>query len=147
MPQNVFDSLVIVRAMSNLAKDDNIVREAIKEYVSIYPDENAQELEKDINEAVITAWDATNLMLKLRPPKSNEADPKIVYALLNSLNEAIKEIAVSDNSSPNVLWFHISRFRSSPPQNRDRVATCKKHVSLACQQALRESFDSYHLRR
>jgi hypothetical protein len=77
MPQNVFDSLVIVRAMSDLAKDDNIVREAIKEYVSIYPGENAQELEKDINEAVIIAWDATSLMLKLRPPKSNEDDPKI----------------------------------------------------------------------
>jgi hypothetical protein len=144
MPQDVFDSLVIVRAMADLTGDERIVHDTIRQYVEMYPGEHAQALEADVNQAAVTAWDATRLILKLRPTEA-EDDQKLLYAVLNSLNEVLKNLVEPDASSRNVFGFRGSLFRSKSSHIPDRVATCRKHISAACQHLLRESFGRYQL--
>jgi hypothetical protein len=74
MRQGTFDPLVIVRAMADLTEDDRPFFDLVRRYVEMYPSEYAQALVDDVNDAVVTAWKLTKVIVELRPSNS-EIEP------------------------------------------------------------------------
>jgi hypothetical protein len=132
MPQDVFDSLVIVRSMASLTGDNSIIQNAISQYLEMYPSEDDQALMADIDAAANTAWEALLLILRSHGSSADTNDPKVLFPVLNSLNDAVKKIAQSGGPTRNASGF------GGPIS--DRVATCRKNISAACQKILRTSF-------
>jgi hypothetical protein len=132
MPQDVFDTLVIVRSMARLTGDDSIIQNAVSQYMELYPDEDDQGLIADIDAAANTSWEAMLLILRSRGSNADGNDPKVLFPVLNSLNDTIKKIAESGGPTRNASGF------GGPIS--DRVATCRKNISAACQEILRASF-------
>jgi hypothetical protein len=134
MPQDVFDSLVIVRSMASLTGDNSIIQNAISQYLEMYPNEDDQALMADIDAAAKTAWEALLLILRSRGSNADIDDPKVLFPVLNSLNDTIKKIAECGGPTRNASGF------GGPTS--DRIATCRKNISAACQEILRTSFGS-----
>jgi hypothetical protein len=122
--------------MASLTGDDRIIQYTIDQYIEMYPSEQAQALIADVDKAVVTVWEAARLILRSRASDADTDDPKILFPVLNSLNDAMKKKADSDIPTRNGFGFGGSLFRSKP----DRVATCRNHLTVACREILRTSY-------
>src|SRR5262245_56203215 len=96
MPQDVFDSLVIIRAMVDLAGNDRIFNDAVKRYVAMCPGEHAQVLSRDVGVAAVTAWELTQLIVRFRPPENDEHANASLLGVLEQLRDSMVNHAKSD---------------------------------------------------
>jgi hypothetical protein len=133
MQQDVFDSLVIVRAMVDLTGDDRIFYDLIKRYVAMYPNEHAQMLAEDVDDAVVTAWEITKLIVQLRPSECHKDETAQLYLVFERLSEVMKKNA---EPPPRGRIPGGSLFNSRSTPLPDRVGSCRKHLGLACQELL-----------
>jgi hypothetical protein len=135
MPQDVFDALVIHRAMADLAEDDQPFYDQIRQHVSMYPSERDHVLVGDLNDAVVTAWKLTKLIVQVRPVSGEESTAGLLSATLNQLRDIMKEHAEQDKP-PRARIVGRSLFNSVSTPLADRVETCRKNLGLACQRIL-----------
>ena len=134
MPQHVFDSLVIVRAMVDLTRDERIFHDAIRQYVAMYPGEHAQALSDDVSAAAVTAWELTRLIVQLRPSENDDSSTALLHSVLQELRDNMHQRAQSDRVPAKIPGGSV--FNSSPTALPDRIDACRKHLGLACQEVL-----------
>jgi hypothetical protein len=129
MRQGTFNSLVIVRAMADLTGDDSPFYDLIRRYVEMYPSEHAQALVDDVNDAVVTAWQLTKLIVKLRPSNSEKDTTASLYSVLEQLKNIMEENA--DLGQTNRKTISVgSLFNSSSTPLPNRIETCRDHLGL-----------------
>jgi hypothetical protein len=135
MPQDVFDALVIHRALADLAEDDQPFYDQIRQGVAMYPSEHAQVLVNDLNDAAMTAWKLTDLIVQVRPLNTEAGTTASLAATLDMLKNVMKENAEQDKP-PRTKIVGGSLFNSVSIPLADRVGTCRKNLGLACQRIL-----------
>jgi hypothetical protein len=138
MRQGTFDSLVIVRAMADLTEDDRPFFDLVRRYVEMYPSEHAQALVDDANDAVVTAWKLTKVIVELRPSNSEMSTTASLYSVLEQLKNIMEENADLDQTGRNVISIG-SLFNSSSTPLPNRIETCRDDLGFACQHILMNS--------
>jgi hypothetical protein len=138
MRQGTFDSLVIVRAMADLTEDDRPFFDLVRRYVEMYPSEHAQALVDDVNDAVVTAWKLTEVIVALRPSNSEMSTTASLYSVLEQLKNIMEENADLGQTGRNAISVG-SLFNSSSTPLPHRIETCRDHLGLACQHILMNS--------
>ena len=134
MRQGTFDSFVILRAMIDLTGDDQIFRELIKQYVVMYPSEHAQALLEDVNDATVSAWKITQMIVQLRESPPDQDTSARLYSVLEQLRDIMRKN--DEQHGPSRMMPDGSLFNSSRTPLPDRIATCREHLALAGQQLL-----------
>ena len=119
MRQEVFDELVIVRAMVDLTDRDEIFDELLREHLRLYPSEHARSLVSDVNAAAKTLWELIKLIVEKRPPTTAKNEVVYLHSILVELRESMAR-----------------QFGRRPGENSrrsslfDRVKMCRRRLGL-----------------
>jgi hypothetical protein len=121
--------------MADLTENDRLFYDLVRRYVVMYPSEQAQALVDDVNDAVVTAWKLTRLIVQLRLLQSEKDKTALLYSVLERLKNIMKENAELDKPT-RPRRSDGSLFNSISTPLPDRIVTCRKNLGLACQHVL-----------
>jgi hypothetical protein len=82
--------------MADLTENDRLFYDLVRRYVVMYPSEQARALVDDVNDAVVTAWKLTRLIVQLRLLQSEKDKTALLYSVLERLKNIMKENAELD---------------------------------------------------
>ena len=140
MPQNVFESLAILRVMADLAGDDGAYEKAVQQYRAAYPDEDFTDLDADISVAAVEVRNVSKSILKVIPFFDANEKQSAHFSILNELRKIVSELARKHKP----LWRKIfggtmSNYADEPLIGR--IEKCRENVSKAGMQILALGLD------